>query len=124
MSAHFYFWETPVQRRITKVRFGVETLEARCVPSAIGFHDAIGEYPGSGYDAITARSNIRDADLPSGRQRHVKSMPLRNGRVPVALVKEAHDQSETLSSGDPIPLDSELGMSMLDQSQASVTSLR
>jgi hypothetical protein len=96
----------------------MEPLEARCVPSAIGFHDAIGAHLGSGYDATTARSNIQDAASAVRPTAHVKSMPLRDGRGPTVLVKEARDQSETLSSGDPIPLDSELGMSMLDQSKA------
>jgi Phytochelatin synthase len=115
-----YFWEKPVQRPITKVRALVEPLEARCVPSAIGFHDAIRPHLGSGHDASTARSTIQDAAPASsiGPTAHLKSIPLSDSRVPAALVKEARDQSETLSSGDPIPLDSDLGMRMLDQSQA------
>ncbi len=45
-------------------------------------------------------------------------MLLSDGRAPAALIKDADRQSERLSSGDPIPLESELGMSMLDESHA------
>jgi Phytochelatin synthase len=107
-----------VRRPITTVRVGVEPLEARCVPSAIGFHDAIGAHLGSGHDTTTARSIIQGAASAVGPTAHIKSIPLGDGRAPAALVKHAHDRSESLSSGDPIPLESELGMRMLDQSQA------
>ncbi len=105
-------------RAITKVRFRVEPLETRCVPSAIGFHDTSHPYLGSGHDATTARSIIQDAASAVGPKEHVKSIALSDGRAPEALVKEAHAQSKSLSSGDPIPLESELGMRMLDQSHA------
>jgi hypothetical protein len=108
-----------VQRPITKVRFAVEPLEARYMPSAIGFHDAIRPYlVGSGHDATTSRSIIQDTASAAGLTAHVKSMPLSVGRAPAALVTEAHAQSESLSSGDPIPLESDLGMKMLEQSHA------
>jgi Phytochelatin synthase len=107
-----------VQRPATKVRAGVEPLEARCVPSAIGFHDNISAHLGSGHDATTSRSIMQVAASAIQPTAHVKSIPLSDGRAPAALVKETRGQSELLSSGDPISLESELGQKMLEQSQA------
>ena len=107
-----------MQRPITKVRAGVESLEARCVLSAIGFHDAISLHLGRGHEATAARSIIQDAESVIRPTAHIKSIALSGGRAPAALAKEAHGQSEPQSSGDPIPLESERGMHMLEQSKA------
>ena len=71
--------------------------------------------------AVTMRPqhvrSSRTSHLRSGRQ-SMASRHLSVTASAAALVKAAHAQSETLSSGDPIPLESDLGMTMLDQSHA------
>ena len=112
-----------MQGPITKIRIEVEPLETRDVPSAIGFHDAIRPYLGSGRDATTARSIIQDAASAIGPTANVKSKTLSHGRALAALAQDAHAQSESKSSGDPIPLDSKLGMSNNRQIPACLPSI-
>ena len=107
-----------MQRPVTKVRAGVESLEVRCVLSASGFHDAISLTLAE----VTRRPrhvrSFRTSNLLFGRRRISSRYALSDGRAPAALAKEAHGQSEPQSSGDPIPLESERGMHMLEQSKA------
>ena len=77
-----------MQRPTTKVRAGVETLEARCVPSAIGFHANISAHLGSGQASTTPRSISRVAASANQPTTHVKSISLSDGRAPATLVKE------------------------------------
>jgi hypothetical protein len=68
---------------------------------------------------VTTRLSItQDAASAIQPTAHVRSIPFSDGRASAVLLKEAHSRSEPLSSGAPIPLDSELGMRMLEQSQA------
>ena len=64
------------------------------------------------------RSSIQVAASAVRPTAHVKSTRAQRRPAPAALVKEAHDQTDPLSSGDPISLESELGQRMLEQSQA------
>jgi Phytochelatin synthase len=107
-----------MQRSTTRVRAAVESLEARWMPSAIGFHDDFLPRVGTAHVATTLLSISHVAAPGVQPTAHVKSMLPNDDRALAALVNEAHAQSDRLSSGAPISLESERGERMLEQSRA------
>jgi hypothetical protein len=96
----------------------VERLEDRSVPSAIGFHGDISLHLATAHNATKPPSITQDGASAIQSKPYVKSIPVTEGRVPAALARGAHGLSELLRSGAPIPLDSELGLRMLEESDA------
>ena len=87
---HSFYRDKFVHRPIIRIRAAVESLEARWVPSAIGFHDDFLPHGGNAQVAITPATIKQVAVSAVQPTADVKSRRLNDDRAPAALVKEAH----------------------------------